>query len=430
MLSFLAMLGTTVHELLLPDFSDSEGSAVLDIHTYLDGDNQPTHPSVLDMGKAWNGWRYWMAYSPYPNANGGEENPCIAVSNDMLSWTIPNGLYNPIAFNESTACDELKDPHILYNADTDMLEVWYLGRIDSTIKSGGALLLFRKTSSDGVCWSEHEIMMEFSGFLSPSVAYIDGIYRVWAIRSSSISKSGALVCMESPNGKDWSAAESCSFAGNENLPAIWHGAVSYDTIYRFVYTESSDGSDRILYAESEDGIIWSEPEVIVEKGSYWKGFYRPCILFSDEICYCVYGVITQENEWYLSMSTGASPEALCGITVQDIGSTDVNAKLAQKASPVYAVRSLYRTAKEFFRPELVVLCILIALALLLLKLSNTFVVWGAAWVFSILRFYGRIRWMSLQEFLMLICVTGCVSLLCVAAVWGIRAEIKADCKVK
>ena len=54
-----------------------------------------------------------MAYSPYPNANGAEENPCVCVSNDVIHWVTPDGLYNPIAFNEETACDELKDPHIV-----------------------------------------------------------------------------------------------------------------------------------------------------------------------------------------------------------------------------------------------------------------------------------------------------------------------------
>lgn len=148
----------TLTDYFAPAFSQSEGSAVLNIETYIDGQNQPTHPAVIDMKREWNGYRYWMSYSPYPNADGAEENPCIGVSNDMIHWTTPDGLYNPIAFNEETACDELKDPHIVYNNDLNRMEIWYLGRTDSTIKSGGTLLLFRKVSSDGVHWSEYEIM--------------------------------------------------------------------------------------------------------------------------------------------------------------------------------------------------------------------------------------------------------------------------------
>ncbi|MDZ4910643.1 hypothetical protein GNF68_16800, partial [Clostridium perfringens] len=46
-----------------------------------------------------------MGYTPYPNANGEEENPCIAVSNDMYNWKEPKNLANPIANNEETGCD-------------------------------------------------------------------------------------------------------------------------------------------------------------------------------------------------------------------------------------------------------------------------------------------------------------------------------------
>ena len=173
-----------LRDYLLPMFSNSEGSAVLDIETYIDGGNQPTHPSVIDMKQMWHGFRYWMAYSPYPYSDGAEENPCVCASNDMVHWTTPEGLYNPIAFNEETACDELKDPHIVYNDDLDRMEVWYLGRIDSTIESGGTLLLFRKVSTDGLHWSEYEIMRTLDGYLSPSIIYLEGKYQMWAIKPS------------------------------------------------------------------------------------------------------------------------------------------------------------------------------------------------------------------------------------------------------
>lgn len=42
----------------------------LNIETYLAGKNQPTHPSVVTFKNAWNGYKYWMAYSPFPYANG------------------------------------------------------------------------------------------------------------------------------------------------------------------------------------------------------------------------------------------------------------------------------------------------------------------------------------------------------------------------
>ena len=105
---------------------ESVGSVRLNIETYRAGDNQPTHPSVVSFETPWHGYSYWMAYSPYPYANGEEENPCVVASNDLLYWETPTGLANPIGNNEETGCDELKDPHILYRGDLDRLEVWYL----------------------------------------------------------------------------------------------------------------------------------------------------------------------------------------------------------------------------------------------------------------------------------------------------------------
>lgn len=39
------------------------------------GDDQAFHPKVLNFEKPWNGYRYWMAYTPYPGADQRKENP-------------------------------------------------------------------------------------------------------------------------------------------------------------------------------------------------------------------------------------------------------------------------------------------------------------------------------------------------------------------
>ena len=131
----------------------------LNIETYLAGKNQTTHPSVISFEREWHGYKYWMAHSPYPYAYAEEENPCVAVSNDMYYWDTPIGLANPIATNEEVECDELKDPHLLYRPDLDRLEMWYLGRLSKKLGGDGEqLLLFRKTSENGVAWSKYEVM--------------------------------------------------------------------------------------------------------------------------------------------------------------------------------------------------------------------------------------------------------------------------------
>ena len=409
-----------------PIFSDSEGSAVLDIETYIDGENQPTHPSVVDMGQEWNGFRYWMAYSPYPYANGAEENPCICVSNDMYHWSAPDGLYNPIAFNEETACDELKDPHIVYNDDLDRLEVWYLGRIDSTIMSGGTLLLFRKTSSDGVHWSEYEVMREFAGYLSPSIVYEEGKYKLWAIQPSTSERGGVLAYSESSDGKDWSAYTKCTFGGKPELQKIWHGAVSHDDKYRFAFIEASGKSDSILYTESMDGFSWQEMTKIVQKENFWNGFYRPCLLHSDNRYYCIYGVITQDNEWYLSMSTGDSIDELSGISINDIGSSNENEAILAEHSFIIIVKNVYHFVQSLCRPELVLICIIAAFVLLIIKKCSLAELWGISWVLCAVRFYGQLRWFSFAEIFLLLFTSGIVSMMCSLAITKIKDTIEIE----
>lgn len=399
-----------------PMFSNSEGSVVLNIETYIDGKNQPTHPSVIDMGQEWNGFRYWMAYSPYPYADGAEENPCVCVSNDMYHWLTPDGLYNPIAFNEETACDELKDPHIVYNDDLNSLEVWYLGRINSTIKSGGTLLLFRKTSSDGVHWSEYEVMKELSGYLSPSIVYENGKYKLWAIQQSTSENSGALAYLESSDGKTWSNTAKCTFGDHPELQEIWHGAVSHDDKYRFVFIEASSKSNAILYTESSDGLSWQEPTKIVQKENFWEGFYRPCILYSNNRYYCIYGVISQDNEWYLSMSTGDSPDDIHGISVQDVGGSAENMEISAKHSFTQVVKDVYHFVQSLCRPELALICIIAAAVLILIKKCSLAVLWSSSWILCVLRFYGQFRWLTLPEKFLLLFIAGIISMLCSLAI--------------
>lgn len=72
------------------------------VPTY-DGSFECTHPSVVDsvdlLGHPWHGYRYWMAFTPFPgNAPRRErlENPSIAASDDGERWVIPEWISNPL----------------------------------------------------------------------------------------------------------------------------------------------------------------------------------------------------------------------------------------------------------------------------------------------------------------------------------------------
>ena len=70
---------------------------------------------------------------------------------------------------------------------------------------------------------------------------------------------------ESIDGKDWLPFVNCTFDGAPELQKVWHGAVSRDNLYRFVFVEDSGKSKEILYTESADGTTWQEPRTIIRR---------------------------------------------------------------------------------------------------------------------------------------------------------------------
>ena len=336
--------------------SPSLGTVRLNIETYLAGKNQPTHPSVYSFCEPWNGYRYWMAYSPYPNGNGEEENPCIAVSNDLYYWETPNFLANPIADNEETGCNELKDPHIVYREDLDRLEVWYLGRVSKHLGGNGAsLLLMRKYSTDGVSWSEVEIMSE-THYLSPSIIWDGEKYQMWAIGYDLYGTTGTISYQESQDGTHWTKPVLCTLGTENSNIDIWHGSVTvYDGTYYMSFIDNG-GMQKIFCCTSNDGVQFSEPEKIIENSGFWRNLYRPFLWYDGADYVCIYGVVTTANQWYLSMSNGTSLSSLTGITSNDsthmypLADTPTNTH-----SITYQLKTVYDSVKSYLRIELLLL---------------------------------------------------------------------------
>lgn len=49
--------------------------------------NNAYHPKLIDMGKEWNGYRFWLSYTPYPSGNDYYENPQIVGTNDLINYS-------------------------------------------------------------------------------------------------------------------------------------------------------------------------------------------------------------------------------------------------------------------------------------------------------------------------------------------------------
>ena len=66
------------------------------------GDVEAYHPKIVSFDKEWNGYLYWMSYTPYPDSDEQKENPHIVGSNDLINWEVPKGLVNPSFSTHST----------------------------------------------------------------------------------------------------------------------------------------------------------------------------------------------------------------------------------------------------------------------------------------------------------------------------------------
>ena len=252
----------------------------LQIETYKNGANEPYHPSIVKFDTAWNGYKYWMAYTPFPSE--AEENPCICASNDLIKWETPAGLINPLDKPhdyDTGATGYWSDTNLLYNPDTDRLECFYRGIGASAT---GENNICRKTSSDGITWSDRETIFTFTGgsYVSQSVIYENGKYTMYFCRPSEI--------YESTNGINWSKTGSYSFfPTNYNF---WHqDIIKTDIGYELVGMESVGSNTRIIHFTSTDGIIFKNGKEIVkvlDNNKYGiKGFYKPALVKENGIYY-------------------------------------------------------------------------------------------------------------------------------------------------
>lgn len=141
---------------------------------------ETTHPSLVDFGPGveWNGYRYWMAHTPYPNGSDTHSDPNIVASNDGFLWTVPEGLTNPIDDAPGVTA---------YNSGVDLVyagSTLYLFWRRYTAADTHPEVIYMSTSSDGVTWSAKQIIWQTDSsqrLVSPSFIYEDGAWTMYAV---------------------------------------------------------------------------------------------------------------------------------------------------------------------------------------------------------------------------------------------------------
>lgn len=167
-----------------------------------DGTGATIHPSVVDMGSKWNGYRWWCADTPYANQDETLELPSIYASNDRINWHTPAGLANPIHPPELDGTPGV-DPELVWDQSGQRLICYWLHP-----------QLVARFSYNGVDWSP-PVYLGLSPGLSPTILHADG----WWWMSGFVSATGAFRSLDPLSG--W-------VAWGNRVGTGHHGDVIYD----------------------------------------------------------------------------------------------------------------------------------------------------------------------------------------------------------
>lgn len=286
----------------------------LDIISY-DGSNQGCHPKVLYFPNKWNGWKYWMVFTPYPNGDEKYENPSILVSQTGHKWVAPKGLVNPVVSGINQNNCHLSDPHILFNEKENQLELWYRATYFDVEDR-----IIRVTSKDGVNWSAAENMASFFGVrecFSPSIIFENNKYKMWYVDQN-------LKCMyiESGDGTHWSPPKEVSLNLKDSY-VPWHLDIiktdlGYEVLVSAFKLKEAVLNNRVLmWGTSTDGLNFNNLATVLVPASNnesWdnKQIYRSTFVKINGIYKVFYSAMNKKNQWHIGLSQGKSMNDLHG----------------------------------------------------------------------------------------------------------------------
>lgn len=264
------------------------------------------HPDVLYFAEGWNGYRYWMAITPFQNGDSQYENPSIYASHDGQSWVTPAGLTNPVIPYPGSP-NFNADPCLVDGLDGRLYMFYKVAGNASTVQT-------RVTwSSDGVTWSTpvtaiSEAVGSGTTF-SPSVMF-DG--RQWVMYHMSNPSAPTIKrrTASSPFGP-WSAASAITITSPPPGREYWHQtAISYGgrvlMLIQDGSTGNSGGNGDLYFAWSDDGTTFTRGaspvlahDFTVRAGGDWHAtIYRSAFAVLDD------GHETRIPIWYTAKSVG------------------------------------------------------------------------------------------------------------------------------
>lgn len=280
--------GFNLYEAVAPNAA----AALANTPTY-DGSGQAIHPSVYDagVGNTWNGHRYWMAMTPYPNNNADLENPSILASDDGNTWVVPDGLTNPVIPHPAGTGGFNSDPELVMVGST-LYMIYRTSDSDSTPVDHIRVV----SSTDGVTWGDAASLFSvaYTACMSPSVIY-DGsqyvMYSVNATATPSLIERRTAPAVTGP----WSDPATV-WSANVGSARAWHmDAILTDSRYILMVSGESIGPSYLM--QSTDGVTFTiAPRALLSPSTGWdKVIYRATMVRTT----------TGFDVWYSAWNNGS-----------------------------------------------------------------------------------------------------------------------------
>ena len=314
---------------------------------------QVTHPDIVKVEDGWNGYKYWMVYTPNVSVTSQYENPYIAASNDGQTWIEPEGIENPIEPEPISTRFHNCDADMVYNEEMDAMMA-YWNWADDNGNQGAEVRM--RVSYDGIHWGVPVTYDEETGIwtkpenasqrvlkeatvdqdgidnsfitviaskdrydmLSPTFTYDEtrDIFVMWANNTGDVGynngQNNFVETRWSKDGINWSKPERvqnflATTTEGEKL-APWHQDISYIPelkeywAFSQCFTGGNPDGSMLYLTTSKDGIHWeqvgTEPILSPGEGEAWDSFqiYRSTFLYED-------GVV---KLWYSALQDGTT----------------------------------------------------------------------------------------------------------------------------
>ncbi|MBI9032561.1 T9SS type A sorting domain-containing protein [bacterium] len=280
----------------------------LDIESYIADNDEVVHPDVIYIENGWNGYEYWMVFTPFPNSEPQFENPSIVASHDGINWELPQGLTNPIItpYDESFNSNNYyhSDPDLIMSEDNSTMYVFWRDHAGWRYEK-----LKYVYSTDGINWSLTQEVFSVDGnierILSPAIVRDSISYKMWTVDTKTNPRTIRMRTSNDPTAS-WSPAIATDLSLITPNTAIWHLDVTYieGKYYMLasvgVATEPRGG--KLYLALSNNGINWEVAANPVLEGvstSWDRLIYRSSILLAPVEDYVNFKV------WY--SSDGGTP---------------------------------------------------------------------------------------------------------------------------